>query len=72
MAAVEDFAGLAEGHEAVSGAAFAVAGGAEAGDVSELHEPLDDGVEGTAVADVELSGGLALGLLLGVAADAGA
>ena len=72
VTAVLDLSALAEGHEAVTGAAFPVTCGTEAGDVIHLHEPADHLVKGTVVADVELLGAFVLGFWLVVSAHAGA
>ena len=56
MAAVLDLPALAQGHEPVAGAPFAVACGAETGNVVHLHEPAHDLIQSAAVADVELLG----------------
>lgn len=72
MAAVLDLAGLAQAHEAIAGAASAVAGGAEAWDVAHAHEPLHDFIEGAVVADVKLGGVFFFRFWLYIAANAGA
>ena len=72
MAAVLDLAGLAQAHEAVAGAASAVAGGAEAWDVAHAHEPLHDFIQRAVVADIELGGVFFFWFWLYIAANAGA
>ena len=70
MAAVLYLSAFTQGHEPVAGSSFAVACGAEAGDVVHLHEPADYFIQGTVVYDVELFGFLAFGFWLAVAAYA--
>ena len=72
MAAVLDLAALAQGHKAVAGAAFPVAGGTEAGDVVHLHEPAYDLIQSTGVDNVELLRTLVFRFGFAVAAHAGA
>ena len=71
MAAVQNLAALAQGHEPVAGAALPVAGGAEGRDVVLLHEPANDLVQRALVGYIKLLG-IVGALLLGVAADGGA
>ena len=71
MAAVLDLPALAQAHKAVAGAALPVAGGAEGGNISQLHQPFYHFIQGAVVADIELLGVVGA-LLLGVAAHAGA
>ena len=68
---VANLAGFAQCHEAVARAARTVAGGAEAGQIADGQEPVDDLVEGARVAHVEL-GSLIVALYGGVTAHAGA
>ena len=72
LAAVRNLAGFHQFHKPVPGASFPVAGGAEAGDVAKFQKPVDDFVQTPVVVDVELRGVLFGGLLLHIAADAGA
>ena len=71
MAAVLNLPALAQAHKAVAGAALPVTGGAEGGNISQLHQPFYHFIQGAVVADVELLG-VVRTLLLGVAAHAGA
>ena len=70
VAAVQDLTALAQAHEAVAGAALAVAGGAEATEYSpSLHQPVHNLVERALIGYIELLG-VVRALLFGIAADA--
>ena len=70
MAAVLDLSALTQAHEAVAGAALAVACRAEGRNVVGLHQPADDLVKGALIGNVELLG-VGGALLFGIAADGG-
>ena len=71
MAAVLDLTALAKRHEAVSGAAFPIAGSTKTWNVIHLHQPAHDFIQRPGITDVKLFRFCVIRLRLAVTANAG-
>ena len=69
MAAILDLSAFAKAHEAVARPALAVAGGAEAGDIAQIHQPFHDFIQCAVIADIKLCGIILLCFFFIIAAD---